>query len=48
MRVTKVEPMTLIEGRAKGELAGLGRCTLCPDGSCTKMRYDWIVEVTKP
>jgi hypothetical protein len=25
MRVTRVEPMTLIEGRAEGELAGLGR-----------------------
>lgn len=48
MRVTKVEPMTLIEGRAEGELAGLGRWTLCPDGARTHVRYDWIVEVTKP
>jgi len=48
MRVTKVEPMTLIEGRAEGELAGLGRWTLRPDGARTHVRYDWIVEVTKP
>ena len=48
MRVTRVEPMTLIEGRAEGELAGLGRWTLTPDGARTHVRYDWIVEVTKP
>jgi uncharacterized protein YndB with AHSA1/START domain len=48
MRVTKVEPMTLIEGRAEDELAGLGRWTLRPDGARTHVRYEWIVEVTKP
>ena len=48
MRVTRVEPMTLIEGRAEGELDGLGRWTLCPDGGRTHVRYDWIVEVTRP
>lgn len=48
MRITRVEPMTLIEGRAEGELAGLGRWTLCPDGARTHVRYDWMVEVTKP
>ena len=46
--VAKVEPMTLIEGRAEGELAGLGRWTLRPDGARTHVRYEWIVEVTKP
>ena len=40
--------MTLIEGRAEGELDGLGRWTLTPDGARTHVRYDWIVEVTKP
>jgi len=48
MRVTRVEPMTLIEGRAEGELAGLGRWTLRPEGARTHVRYDWMVEVTKP
>lgn len=48
MRTTRVEPMTLIEGRAEGELAGLGRWTLSPDGACTNVRYEWIVEVTQP
>ncbi len=48
MRVTRVEPMTLIEGRAEGELAGIGRWTLTPQGARTHVRYDWIVNVTKP
>jgi uncharacterized protein YndB with AHSA1/START domain len=48
MRVTRVAPMTLIEGRAEGELAGLGRWTLTPAGAHTQVRYDWMVEVTKP
>ncbi len=48
MRVTRVEPMTLIEGRAEGELSGVGRWTPRADGAHTQVRYDWIVEVTKP
>lgn len=49
MRMTRVEPMTLIEGRAQGELTGLGRWTLfSPAGGSTAVRYEWIVEVTKP
>jgi uncharacterized protein YndB with AHSA1/START domain len=49
MRTTRVVPMTLIEGRAEGELSGLGRWTLAPDGARrTKVRYQWIVEVTQP
>jgi uncharacterized protein YndB with AHSA1/START domain len=52
MRTLRVEKPALIEGRADGELAGTGRWTLAPvaagtsDG--TQVRYDWIVEVTKP
>jgi len=48
MRVTRIEPQTLIEGRAEGELAGVGRWTLAPAGAGTHVRYDWIVDVTKP
>jgi uncharacterized protein YndB with AHSA1/START domain len=48
MRTTKVEPKTLIEGRASGELDGIGRWTLAPQGEGCSVRYDWIVEVTKP
>jgi hypothetical protein len=48
MRVTRIEPKTLIEGRAEGELAGIGRWTITPAGARTQVRYDWIVGVTKP
>ena len=48
MRTTRVAPMTLIEGRAEGELSGLGRWTLKPGGVGTLVRYEWIVDVTKP
>lgn len=48
MRTTRVEPMALIEGRAEGELSGLGRWTLTADGPGTHVRYDWIVDVEKP
>ena len=44
----RVEPMTLIEGHARGELDGVGRWTLTPEGNGCAVRYDWIVEVTKP
>ena len=45
---TRVEPMTLIEAMAKGELDGIGRWTITAQGGRTTVRYDWIVEVTKP
>ena len=48
MRATRVEPMTVIEGRASGELDGTGRWTLTPDENGTHVRYDWQIEVTKP
>ena len=48
MRIVKAEKPRLIEGRAEGELSGTGRWTLAPAGEGTDVRYDWIVEVTKP
>jgi uncharacterized protein YndB with AHSA1/START domain len=48
MRTTRVEPKALIEGRAQGELTGVGRWTLAPTGGETQVRYDWRVEVTQP
>ncbi len=47
-RTTRVEPMSVIEGRAPGELEGVGRWTLQPPGMGTRVQYDWNVEVTKP
>jgi hypothetical protein len=48
MRSIRIEPMSVIEGRATGELQGLGRWTFDVDGPTTLVRYDWRVDVTKP
>ncbi len=48
MRTTRVEALHLIEGRASGELDGIGRWTLHEAAGGTRVRYDWIVEVSKP
>jgi len=48
MRMTAIEPMSLIEGRPEGMFSGLGRWRLWPEGARTRVRYEWIVEVTQP
>lgn len=48
MTATRVEPMTLLEGRARGELDGTGRWTLRREGEGTHVRYDWQIDVTNP
>ena len=48
MQVTRIEPMSVIEGRATGELEGIGRWTLRTDGPETLVRYDWQVNLGKP
>ena len=48
MRLTRVEPLSLIEGEAVGELNGTGRWRLTHDGGVTHVRYDWNVRTTKP
>ena len=45
---TRIEPMQLIEGRATGELNGIGTWTLVPHGNGTVVRYDWRVDLGKP
>jgi hypothetical protein len=47
METTRVEPISLIEGRAIGELQGVGRWHFSSDGELTTVRYDWKVETTK-
>lgn len=42
-----VEPMRRIEGRAFGELDGVGVWTLNAEDGTTIVRYDWTVDVTK-
>ena len=43
-----VEPISIIEGRAFGELKVLCRWTITSDQGLTTARYDWKVETTKP
>ena len=47
METARVDPPSLIEGRAIGELQGQGRWQLSNDGETTTVRYDWNVETTK-
>lgn len=48
MRTTLIEPLSIIEGQADGELTGTGTWTLTPSNGGTLVRYEWIVDVTKP
>jgi len=48
MEITRIEPHHIIEGRASGELEGIGRWQLDPAGTSTLVRYDWQVRATKP
>lgn len=47
VEVTQVEPLAFIEGRARGELDGVGQWMFQPAGERTHVRYDWRVDVTK-
>jgi uncharacterized protein YndB with AHSA1/START domain len=48
MEVTRIEPLALIEGHARGELRGTGRWTFADEAGRTRVRYEWSVAVTKP
>jgi uncharacterized protein YndB with AHSA1/START domain len=48
MRLARVEPLSVIEGEAFGELSGRGLWTFSSAGGVTDVRYDWNVETTKP
>lgn len=47
MTTTALRRPDLLEGRACGELCGLGRCRLTRDGDVSRVRYDWIVTTGK-
>jgi len=48
MTVTRVEPLSLIESTAAGELEGTGLWTLAQEGPAVQVRYDWNVRTTQP
>jgi hypothetical protein len=45
---TRLEPMSLMEGRARGELEGVGRWRLYEQDGITAVLYEWNVATTKP
>jgi uncharacterized protein YndB with AHSA1/START domain len=45
---TRVEPPTLLEGKASGDLAGVGRWRLYEQDGVTAVLYEWDVRTTKP
>jgi uncharacterized protein YndB with AHSA1/START domain len=47
MTATRIEPMRCLEGRARGELDGVGLWTVTPAGDGTDVRYDWDIAVTR-
>ncbi len=47
-RVTRVEPLRLLEGRVDGELEGIGCCHFRRVDNLTALRYDWQVRTTRP
>ena len=46
MAITRVEPPTLLESEASGELVGRGVWRLSPSAEGTAVRYDWRVATT--
>lgn len=47
MKTVRVEPPTLLEGIASGELDGRGLWRFTTEGNKTVARYDWQVHTTK-
>lgn len=47
VETVRVEPMTVIEGIARGELSGRGVWNIKVEGDYVTARYDWSVDTTK-
>lgn len=48
LRVTRVVPLTILEGYASGEVEGVGRWCFFNDGAITIVRYEWHVRLNRP
>jgi uncharacterized protein YndB with AHSA1/START domain len=48
VETTRIEYPTLMEGRAMGELEGVGRWRLYEQDGVTAVLYEWNVRTTKP
>lgn len=47
VQAVRIEPPSLLEGVATGQLEGRGIWRLSPEGAGTIVRYDWNVQTTK-
>lgn len=47
IRVTRAEPLRVLEGRASGEVEGVGRWHFSREGPVTVVRYEWHVRTTR-
>ncbi len=48
MRSTVIDPPSVLEGQATGDLVGTGRWTLLPNERGVTVRYDWNVGTSQP
>src|SRR5262245_13720814 len=46
IRVTSMQPLTMVEGIARGDVEGVGRWSFVGEGAVTVVRYDWQVRPT--
>lgn len=46
IRVTRMQPLTMVEGIACGDVAGIGRWSFTSEGALTVARYEWQVRPT--
>lgn len=47
IRVTRAEPLAMVEGIASGELEGIGRWQFVEQGAITLVHHEWRVRTTK-
>ncbi len=47
MRITRTVPLSILEGRASGEVEGIGRWRFSNDGGVTIVRYEWHVRTNR-
>ena len=45
--MTRVQPPSVLEGEATGELEGTGRWTLTSEDGWTRVRYNWDIRTTR-
>lgn len=47
IRITQAVPLTMVEGRASGEVEGVGRWRFSSRGQTTVVRYEWHIRTNR-